>query len=201
MDKRRIEAFSDGVYAIAITLLILEIKIPEVEYEHLSDAILKIMPNLASYIMSFWVIGLYWTFHHMYFDRIKKINGNIILLNFASLLLVSFMPFPTSLMGRYPFTTIPVMIYGACLLTLNMFGFATFYYICQNPDITKEKYNIDFFKSQMPVYAWVNVPYVLALFIALWVPWFSYLIFVFVLLGVSINTLIKMNNISEEDLK
>ena len=101
MNKQRLEAFTDGVYAIAITLLILDIRIPEVPYSSLGTALAKMLPQMYTYVLSFFVVGLYWIANHRVSRHVKQIDGTIILLNLVWLLFVSVMPFPTALLGRY----------------------------------------------------------------------------------------------------
>jgi len=76
MNKNRIEAFSDGVLAIIITIMILEIKVPE---KHSVEALKTLIPTLSSYILSYIYVGIYWVNHHHLFQVVKKINGKIIL--------------------------------------------------------------------------------------------------------------------------
>ena len=102
MNKSRLEAFSDGVFAIAITILVLNITIQDVSYADLPAALLGLVPKITSYVMSFILIGLYWIGHHFYFERIKQVDGNFVLMNIVLLMLISFMPFPTFLLGKYP---------------------------------------------------------------------------------------------------
>src|SRR5262249_34533535 len=101
MTKARLEAFSDGVFAIVITLLILDIRIPEVPYRQLWPALTAAGPRLLAYVMSFLLIGLYWVFHHHGMQRLERTDGVFIWLNILFLLFVSFLPFPTVLLGRY----------------------------------------------------------------------------------------------------
>ncbi|HMU93412.1 MAG TPA: TMEM175 family protein, partial [Anaerolineales bacterium] len=72
MEKSRLEAFSDGVFAIVITLLILDIRFPEVEYAQFSETLVSVVPRILAYIMSFVIIGLYWVIHHNSMHAIKK---------------------------------------------------------------------------------------------------------------------------------
>ena len=97
MNKQRLEAFSDGVFAIVITLLILDIKIPEVQSTALPAALVKMLPQLVTYVLSFFIIGLYWHLHHQVATQIKLIDGAFIWLNLVWLLFVSVLPFPTAL--------------------------------------------------------------------------------------------------------
>ena len=113
MNKTRLEAFSDGVLAIIITIMVLELKIP-----HGTDweAIKPILPTLGSYILSFVFIGIYWGNHHHLLHTALKVNGKIIWANLHLLFWLSLVPFATMWMGENNFGTVPVAIYGALLV-------------------------------------------------------------------------------------
>src|SRR5499426_3280639 len=98
MNKNRVEAFSDGVFAIVITLLILDIRVPDVEYSQLSASLVAVLPRIFAYVISFGVIAVYWLAHHQSLQLVGKLNGFLIWLNFLYLLAVSFMTFPTALL-------------------------------------------------------------------------------------------------------
>src|SRR5512147_2765654 len=123
MEKSRLEAFSDGVFAIVITLLILDIRFPEVDYSQFATALFTLLPRILMYVMSFIIIGLYWISHHNSMQVVKKIDRNFLWLNILLLLCVSFIPFPTSLVGRYPFQAGPIIIYGLTLITCDVIGY------------------------------------------------------------------------------
>jgi len=113
MNKTRLEAFSDGVLAIIITIMVLEIKIPHSS----SWAELKLLiPALISYLMSFIFIGIYWGNHHHLLHSLKNISSGIIWANFNLLFWLSLIPFATGWMGENHFATITVMVYGTLLL-------------------------------------------------------------------------------------
>jgi uncharacterized membrane protein len=101
MTTRRIEAFSDGVFAIAITLLVLEIHVPEHPEEGLGRALLDQWPAYASYVVSFFVIGIIWVNHHAIFDHLARADRPLLFLNLALLLFVALLPWPTNLMATY----------------------------------------------------------------------------------------------------
>lgn len=122
----RLLSFSDGVFSIAITLLVFNLKVPLVKHEaneyELPSAIFKMMPDFISYFLSFFVIGIYWVFHHWMFHYIIKIDNRLIMLNMLLLLFISFLPFPSALLGAYgehPFTAI------FYLCTLSFTGLAS----------------------------------------------------------------------------
>ena len=97
--------FSDGVFAIAITLLIIEIKVPKHEdiehYGGLYNSLLRLWPSYLSYILSFFVIGIYWSNHHWLFSFVRKTNHTFNLLNIFFLMTIAFLPYPTAVLGDY----------------------------------------------------------------------------------------------------
>ena len=102
LTTQRIEAFSDGVFAIAITLLVLEIKVPHVEgSESLWSALGHLWSSYLGYIFSFIMIGVYWANHHHIFHLYKKSNHYFVLLNVVFLMCISFLPFPTAVLAEY----------------------------------------------------------------------------------------------------
>ncbi|MCR8644306.1 TMEM175 family protein [Paenibacillus sp. N1-5-1-14] len=120
LTPQRIEAFSDGVFAIVITLLILEIKVPSLpEHVSSSDLFTKLFtlgPKLLSYVLSFLVIGVYWIAHHFTFHQIRRADRQLLIFNLLFLMSISFIPFPAALLGEYPHTQTAVMVYGFALL-------------------------------------------------------------------------------------
>ena len=100
----RIEAFSDGVFAIAITLLIVELKVPDVRSnapDALARALLRLWPSYFGYVFSFVIIGIYWVNHHFMFGLYERSNHVFVLLNLLFLMSISFLPFPTAVLAAY----------------------------------------------------------------------------------------------------
>ena len=113
MGKGRMEAFSDGVIAIIITIMVLELKVPHgVEL----DALRPLIPVLGSYLLSFVFIGIYWNNHHHMLHAAGKVNGRILWANLHLLFWLSLVPFVTGWMGENSFSAVPVALYGAVLL-------------------------------------------------------------------------------------
>ncbi len=102
---QRLEAFSDGVFAIAITLLILEIKIPHLPHaergSHLRGALGGLWPEYLAYIFSFVSVGIYWANHHYVFKMYRRVDHTFLLLNVLFLMCISFVPLPTAVLGEY----------------------------------------------------------------------------------------------------
>lgn len=101
MSTSRTEAFSDGIFAIAATLLVLELKVPQVEPGGLADALLESWPSYATYVVSFLTIGIIWVSHHAVLDRIREVNRPLLFMNLMFLMAVAAIPFPTALLGDY----------------------------------------------------------------------------------------------------
>ena len=119
MNKGRIEAFSDGVIAIIITIMVLELKTPHGETLH---ALLPLLPVGMSYVLSFVYVGIYWNNHHHLFHAVKQVRGSVLWANLHLLFWLSIIPFVTSWMGENHFSQWPVMMYGVVLL-MNALAF------------------------------------------------------------------------------
>lgn len=130
MNKTRIEAFSDGVLAIIITIMVLEIKAPN--HSDLAS-LLPLIPVCLSYVLSFIYVGIYWSNHHHMFQVVQKIDGSILWYNMALLFWLSLIPFATSWMGEQSFATVPIAFYGFILLMC-----AISYFMLQKKIITLE---------------------------------------------------------------
>ena len=112
MGKNRIEAFSDGVIAIIIIIMVLEMKVPHGEG---LSALYPLLPVLVSYVISFIYIGIYWNNHHHLFHAVKKVSGAVLWGNLHLLFWLSLVPFVTGWMGENHFAPLPVAIYGVVL--------------------------------------------------------------------------------------
>ena len=130
MKTTRLEAFSDGVLAIIITIMVLELKVP-----HAVDlaALKPLLPVLSSYVLSFIYLGIYWNNHHHLFQATEEVSGGILWANLHLLFWLSLFPFTTAWMGENQLAAIPTAIYGFVLL---MAGIA--YYVLERAIIAKE---------------------------------------------------------------
>ncbi len=122
MGLERLLFFSDAVFAIAITLLILDIKVPDAVRGHaaLMGAIFDLWPKFLSYLLSFLVIGVYWAIHHRLFRYIRGHDGRLVWLNILFLLSIAFLPFPTSLLSSYPGEQVSVVFYSGALTVTGL---------------------------------------------------------------------------------
>ncbi|MNQ28699.1 hypothetical protein D3C85_419940 [compost metagenome] len=112
MNKNRLEAFSDGVLAIIITIMVLEIKVPH--GENFSD-LLPLFPKFLSYILSFIYVGIYWNNHHHLLQSLTKVNGKILWANLHLLFWLSLIPVSTGWMGEHNFAKAAITLYGVIL--------------------------------------------------------------------------------------
>src|SRR6266581_3349305 len=117
MGKGRLEAFSDGVLAILITIMVLELRVP-----HGADlaALVPLVPVLLSYVLSFVFIGIYWNNHHHMLAATHKVNGRILWANLHLLFWLSLIPFVTSWIGENHFAPLPTAVYGVVLLLAGL---------------------------------------------------------------------------------
>lgn len=111
--KGRLEAFSDGVIAIIITIMVLELKVPHSEG---IEALVSLLPVFLSYVLSFLYIGIYWNNHHHMLHAVKSINGSILWANLHLLFWLSLIPFVTAWMGENSFGKWPIVLYGIVLI-------------------------------------------------------------------------------------
>jgi uncharacterized membrane protein len=112
MGKTRLEAFSDGVIAILITIMVLELKVP---HGAELSALIPLWPIFLSYVLSFIYIGIYWNNHHHLMHAVHEIGGGVLWANLHLLFWLSLVPFVTGWMGENQFATVPVAAYGAVL--------------------------------------------------------------------------------------
>ena len=163
--KTRMEAFSDGVIAILITILVLELKIPHGED---IGAIKGLFPVFISYVLSFIYLGIYWNNHHHMLHTAKSVSGGILWANMHLLFWLSLIPFTTGWMGENHFATVPTQLYG---FVLFMAGLA--YYILQrtiisfqgSDSILKSAIGTDWKGKLSPAI------YLVAIIAAIWEPW------------------------------
>jgi uncharacterized membrane protein len=129
MTTRRIEAFSDGVLSIVITLLVLQLSVPMISARdsdaELTTRLLEMIPKLFSYVISFAVVGIYWVGHHNLFHFITRADRTLLWLNNLFLLCVGFIPFPAALLGAYGSRRIAVIVTLTGLTLALIWGYAT----------------------------------------------------------------------------
>ena len=122
--RGRLEALSDGVFAIVVTLLVLEIKVPHVaEHDSMAElgrALLTLAPKFISWVISFVTVCVIWLNHHRLFTAVSRMDHGLFWLNANLLLWTSFIPFPTALMGDYPTSNLAVSFYGLVMFLMSL---------------------------------------------------------------------------------
>ena len=128
----RLAALTDGVFAIVMTLLVLEISIPEIAqsslHAELPRRVLELWPKFLSYAISFIILGLFWYLHHVSFHHIKRSDNGLIWLNILFLMFVALIPFSTSLFGSYTEEQLPLIIYAVNIILVSVTRFMIFTY-------------------------------------------------------------------------
>ena len=176
MGKNRLEAFSDGVIAVIITVMVLEMKVPHGESP---AALAPVMPVFLTYVLSFVYVGIYWNNHHHMLHACSHVSGGVLWANLHLLFWLSLFPFATGWMGENHFAAIPTAMYGVVLLCA-----AIAYKILQQTliasqgedSLLKRAIGSDWKGKLSPVL------YILGVLLALWMPWLAQAIYVFVAL-------------------
>ena len=120
--------FSDAVFAIALTLLVLDIRLPETDDADLLPALLALWPQYFAFALSFVIIALNWISHHAKYRVIERFDAGLIRLNFVLLFLIAFVPFPTSVLSEYGAQTPAVVLYAASVAALSLAQLVTWAY-------------------------------------------------------------------------
>lgn len=176
MGRNRLEAFSDGVLAIIITIMVLEMKVP-----HSADftALQPVIPIFLTYVLSFVYLGIYWNNHHHMLHVTKHVNGAILWANLHLLFWLSLFPFVTGWMGENHFEAAPMALYGAVLLMAAIAYFILQYTIIfsQGPNSLLAKAIGSDFKGKIS-----PILYAIAIPVAFYTPWISITLYILVAL-------------------
>jgi TMEM175 potassium channel family protein len=147
----RVEALSDGVFAIVITLLVLEMKVPHLPENHSADemtaALVALSLKFVSWVISFATVCVIWLNHHRLFRNVRKVDHWLFWLNANLLLWTSFIPFPTALMGDYPSSRVAASFYGAVMLMMALAFVLIRLHILRHPDLLHESVDRAFFRK------------------------------------------------------
>ncbi len=149
MEKHRLEAFSDGVFAIVITLLVLDIHLPETELSTnraLLAMIWSITPSILTFVFTFLVVGIFWVAHHRIFDLVRKVDAFLLFGNIFYLLAVAIIPFPAALLAKHPDLASSVIIYSAVLGLIGTGHFVFLNHISQRPALQHTSFNQQVYK-------------------------------------------------------
>lgn len=132
MSKDRVEAFSDGVFAIILTLLVLELRVPDIaDHSSLGQyaaAMAPVIPKVITFVLTFVLICIHWVSHHYFLHQLQHATIGLVWLNNLFLLWICFMPYPTAMLGDHPIDQFPILLYGVnqLLASLTFFAFRSY---------------------------------------------------------------------------
>ncbi len=168
MNKNRVEALSDGVFAIVLTLLIFEVRIPE-NTKALTDAevwqlLVHLLPLISSFALTFLVVSVFWINHNFVFHTfMKQIDRYLNLMNFVYLLFLVFVPFSASLWGMYPYNIPAALIYGLNILAVIIMSASMVRYLSRHKDLRNEDISKRLVKQARVRTALTEISYVLGI--------------------------------------
>jgi uncharacterized membrane protein len=167
MNKTRLEAFSDGVFAIVITLLILNIHVPDGRTLSL-QSLRPLVPPVATFILSFIIVGVYWIAHHHMLHFVAQVNRRLLWLNLLLLLSVVFIPFPTSLLATGFNNPLAVRFYGLSLIATNAAGLFFWLYAISHRELMIPNLSGQFARTVIVIHSSPIFVYALAVVLAGW---------------------------------
>jgi uncharacterized membrane protein len=177
VSKSRFEAFSDGVFSFAVTLLILGIVLPQMRApseNDLTTALLRLWPNVLAYALSFAVIGIMWQNHHALFRKVANIDRRTVFINLMLLGATVFVPFATTTLGMYPSMRTSTFLYGLVLTTIAiLFNLLLKHLIDAHAFV--QDVTADVIKPTVVAYRFGLIGYVCAMFLALASPAASFI--------------------------
>lgn len=182
---RRIEAFSDGVFAIAITLLVLGIAVPDSPASQLQPGqlyrhLLDLWPKIASYIISFGIVGIFWFGHHVMFHYIRRADRLLVWLNTLFLMTIAFFPFPAGLIGTYTRQPEAIIVYGGSLVLMGLALYGIWAYASTGHRLIDPQLDPKFIALAKWYMLGGSLVYVAAIFISFVQPYLSLGIFLIV---------------------
>jgi uncharacterized membrane protein len=175
MDKNRMQAFSDGVFGTVAILLVIELKLPE--GPSVWHSLLSIAPKVLAFVLSFLIITMYWIAHYSMFHFVSRVDRNLLWLNNLSLLCLSFIPFPTAVLGSHPFEPSAIALYGVNLMLVNLLNTLGWLYTAQRPELASKDLTPQLARQVALVHLAPVVAYAAAILMGTWRPWISLAIF------------------------
>lgn len=174
----RVVAFTDGVFAIIITILVLDLRPPDLTSgQGLGPALDDIWPTFVAFVISFLLVGMYWSWHRSAFAQVRFIDHNALWLNLLFLLPTSMIPFAASVLGEYPGEASALHLYGAVLITATLLRLALDTYLRRHPGLlwdrpTAQVRNLSALTAAAPL-----LVYIIAVTVAASLPWLSVVLY------------------------
>ncbi len=177
----RIEALTDGVFAFAMTILVLDFSVAliskEVARGELIPTLLRLLPHLYGYLLSFFVLGMLWSGHRIEFHTIQRSDGLLVLLNTAYLVFITFIPFLTVLIGKFPMLPLPILLYGLNFLMVLFFRAALWRYATAGLRLVNADLSAELIKANWMVQRNAIIMVALATIVASFSPLAAYIIY------------------------
>ena len=185
----RLHALTDGVYAIAMTLLVLELRVPDAHSS--SDLVAGLAaqaPSLFGFALSFAVLGTYWVGSAVNLTHLARVDRAALFLNVLQLFFISLLPFTTAVVGRYPDQAAAVILYGLHLEALGLAQYAHWVYVRRNPHLTRAPIDAATARAVTVRILVGPVAWVIAIALALFSPRLGYAVYFVVLIGYLVNS-------------
>lgn len=190
MNKNRLEALTDGVFAIVVTLLVLDIRLPEgTTMANLGNNFIHVLPSLATYVLSFMIIGLYWIFHLSASRMFKEVDYRVVWLNIILVMAVGLLPFTTSILSEFTASPWAPAVYGVNILAINLAGWFVMVYLYHHQSLAKDKFTPQMFVAQRNQYIKIASLYAVGIVLAFVAPLVSVFIYGFVTLYLILGTI------------
>jgi len=181
MSTSRLEAFSDGVFAIAATLLVLELHVPTVGSGPLLALLVEQWPSYAAYVVSFLTIGIIWVNHHAMFTLVRRVDRPLLFLNLLLLLVIGVIPFPTAVVGAWitdaQDAPVAAALLGGVFLIMGLAFAGIWLYAVSHHDLALESLQPAVARSAIPRFTIGNVAYLVGIGVAVVSPLLSLLIY------------------------
>lgn len=174
----RLLTFTDGVFAIIITILVLELKVPALgSGQSLRESLVEMRPTFLAFVISFLLVGMYWVWHRGAFAQVRYVDRNAIWLNLLFLLPVSMIPFAASVLGEYSSEPTALHLYGAVLIAATLLRTAVNSYLRRHPGLlwevpSKQSRRLSTGAAASPI-----IVYGVAMLVADWLPWLSLVLY------------------------
>ena len=179
LSPERMLFFSDGVFAIIITILVLELKIPELGSDvPLADAVNEMKPTAFAFIVSFLIVGMYWVSHRSAFSQVRYVDRNTLWLNLLFLLPAAMLPFASGMVGEYPEEPTALHVYGTVLIVLTVFLLLLDFYLSRHPGLLCQPEDKATRRVTLVAHGSSLAVYVLAMLVATWRPGIALILYI-----------------------
>jgi TMEM175 potassium channel family protein len=153
LSKNRVEALTDGIFAVAMTLLVIELKLPDraavVTQRDFVEAVAALIPKFQSWLISFFILAIFWYKHHRQFHYVRIVDAKLLWLNIVYLSFVSLMPFSSAMAGEYPRMLLSQIAYSVNMILLAAGGLVINHYVFHHPQLWSEPITRGFYRGSL----------------------------------------------------